>query len=83
MTTHFIFIGQILWWQARRVLRVYYSKQLNSNNAHKSVFITVRAFLVYVALLSWVIFIKNTDKSLYTPTLLVFILEQMVLYYKK
>ncbi len=32
----------------------------------------VNRFFVYVALLSLVILIKNTNKSLYTPTLLVF-----------
>ncbi len=87
MMTHFILIGHILWWQARCVLRVY------SNNSIPIIltnlcFYNSKSFFSVVALLSWVILIKNTDKSTYIPTLLVFkyyvyvelILEQMALY---
>ncbi len=35
-------------------------------------FYNSKSFFSVVALLSWVIFIKNTDKTIYTPTLLVF-----------
>ncbi len=35
-------------------------------------FYNSKSFFSVVALLSWVIFIKHTDKSIYTPTLLVF-----------
>ncbi len=49
------------------------SNIFNSNTAHKSVFRTVKVFFTVVAMLYWVTFnIKNTDKSKYTPTLLVF-----------
>ncbi len=49
-----------------------FSNIFNSNTAHKSVFRTVKVFYYIVAMLYWVTFNKNTDKSKYTPTLLVF-----------
>ncbi len=62
MTTHFILIGQILWWRAWRVLRAY------SNNSIPIMltnlcFYNSKSFFSVVALLSWVIFIKTLIKA--------------------
>ncbi len=64
MKTHFIPIGQILWWQSRGVLHVYSYNSIPIMLTNLC-FYNSKSFFSVVALLSWVIFIKNTDKSIY------------------